>query len=145
MKAIFSFALVFQFSILAQAAADSVAFFLNPEKAVVLVKEYGSQGRLQSFMDTFQADTQLVARNQDQSIRISCARSLRETSCTFGFAPGAFTHFGDKSLEAAQSLPDLNLPAAVDFEMSFESSREQRFDVKIEAGVLRLKARQRGA
>ena len=145
MKVFLSFVLVFQTSLLAQAVSDSIAFFFTPDKAVVLVKEFGNQGRLQSLMNAFKVETNLVGSNQDNSIRVSCVRSVSEATCTFGFAPSAFTQFGDKTLEAAQSLQDLQLPEAGDFEATFESSRHHQFLLKIESGKLVMKARKPGA
>ena len=145
MKAVLGFFFVVLASLGSHAAADSVAFFFTSQKAVVLVKEAGSRGRLQRFMDAFKADSQLGGQNQDNSIRISCSRNPEEASCTFGFAPGAFSQFGDRTLKARQTLPELNLPMGDDFEMTFESSRGDRFQLKLESGVLLVNASKRGA
>lgn len=145
MKSVLSFMVIFQASLWAQAASDSVAFFFTPQKAVVLINESSGAPRLQAFMSALQAEARLEAQSQDASVRVTCNRTADQASCTFGFAPGAFTQFGNKTLDASLALKDLNLPEAGDFEMTFESSREDRFTLKIEGGQLVLKASKRGA
>lgn len=142
MKIFISFVSVLLGFSVAQAAQDSVAVFLRADKVVVLINEQYN-GRLQSFMNHLGVGTDLEALSVDQGMKLSCGRRTDAATCTFRFNPSALVKIEDKSIQAQASLADLNLPIVSDFEMSFESSREDKMTLKIQNGVLEVKASKR--
>jgi hypothetical protein len=143
MKSIFAICLflILPFSI-SNAAQDSVAVFHRAEKVVVLINEQ-NQGRLQAFMDHVGDDTDTLIETPDQSIRLNCGRKYDAASCTFSFLPSTFVKIEDKSLQARATLSELSLPELEHFEMSFESSREDKMTLRIQDGVLEIIASKR--
>lgn len=126
----------------AQAAADSVAVFHRPEKVVVLINEQ-YQGRLQGFMDHFDVQNDLDVEAIDGSVLVRCGRKVDAASCTLTFYPSKQVRVGNKTLDAAIPLIEMNLPEVENFEMSFESSREDKMTLKIQDGVLKVQASKR--
>ncbi len=112
------------------ASADSVAVFHTPEKIVVLINESGETGRLHDMMNAFGKEKSFTLQTPDDTIKIQCARITDAASCTFRFFPGAGIQIFEKSLKARTLLTNLNLESE-NFEMIFESSREDKFVLKI--------------
>ena len=133
--------LILPFSI-SNAAQDSVAVFHRAEKVVVLINEQ-NQGRLQAFMDHVGDDTDTLIETPDQSMRLNCGRKYDAASCTFRFLPSAFVKIEEKTLHAHATLAELSLPELEHFEMTFESSREDKMTLRIQHGVLEVVASKR--
>lgn len=127
---------------IAQAASDSVAVFHRPEKVIVLINEQ-HQGRLQSFMDHLDVQTDLDIQSLDGSVILSCGRRPDVASCTFTFYPSDLVRVGNKAADVAVPLTEMSLPELGNFEMSFESSREDKMTLQIQEGVLKVQASKR--
>jgi hypothetical protein len=144
MKKIFS--VIFLISLLPasalQASYDSVAVFHRPEKVVVLINEQ-NQGRLQAWMDHVGDEEDMLIEAPDKSIRLSCGRNREAATCTFTFLRSDVVQIGNKNLYVQIPLRDLRLPALENFEMKFESSREDRFVLSIENDMLLIRAQKR--
>ncbi|MEA9354567.1 hypothetical protein SHI21_00025 [Bacteriovorax sp. PP10] len=112
------------------AASDSVAVFHRPEKVVVLINEAGESGRLHDLMNALGKENSFIAQSADESIKIQCGRITDAASCTFRFFPGTGILISEKSLKARTLLTNLGLESE-NFEMLFESSREDKFVLKI--------------
>lgn len=112
------------------AAADSVAVFHRPEKVVILINEAGEYGRLHEMMNAFGKKDSFIAQSADESIKIQCGRIIDAASCTFRFLPATGILISEKSLKARTLLTNLGLESE-NFEMIFESSREDKFVLKI--------------
>lgn len=121
------------------AAADSVAVFHRPEKVIVLINERGESGRLHDMMNSMNVDSTLVTQTRDDSIKIQCSRIVDAVSCTFRFFPATGIQIKDKTLKARTLLSNLNLESE-NFEMLFESSREDKFVLKIIDGNINFYA-----
>ena len=130
MKTLLILTLVTFISSTAMAASDSVAVFHRPEKVVILINERGETGRLHDMMNSFNVEDSFVTQNADESIKIQCKRMTDAASCTFRFFPATGIQIQAKTLKGETALTNLNLESD-DFEMSFESSREDKFSLKI--------------
>lgn len=113
------------------AARDSVAVFHRPEKVVVLINESGAASRLQQLLKAFGPELDLLWENADQSIRFNCGRNEKAATCTIRLLPSASVLVEPKKVAGWASGV-----AARDLELSWESSRFNRFTVKIENGNL---------
>ncbi|MNT19546.1 hypothetical protein D3C72_1548080 [compost metagenome] len=142
MKSLLS-ALVLMFSAQAFAAADSVAVFHSARKVVVLINEQGSNSRLQNFMNSFNAESNLRVESTESGIRIQCARTTDETSCTFAFFPSENVRVEKKSLNASTTLVDLSLKSSQNFTASFESSRQDQFSIHSDENFIIFQANKR--
>lgn len=120
------------FAVSAFASSDSVAFFYNPEKVVVLINERSQTGRLNNFMNHFGNNDVLNATSADQKINISCARGQLGIACTFKFFPSEFVQIRDRSLNVVTNVAVLGLPGTGAFEMSFASSMKDKFSFNVE-------------
>lgn len=130
MKTLLTLTLAILISSTAMAASDSVAVFHRPEKVVILINERGETGRLHDVMSCFYVEDSFVTQNVDESIKIQCKRMTDAVSCSFRFFPATGIQIQDKTLKAQSSLKNLDLESD-NFEMSFESSREDRFSLKV--------------
>ena len=130
MKILLLLTLTIFISSTAMAARDSVAVFHRPEKVIILINERGETGRLHDMMNSFNVEDSFVVQDADESIKIQCNRMTDAASCTFRFFPATRIQIQGKTLKAYSSLKNLNLESD-NFEMSFESSREDKFSLKI--------------
>lgn len=129
------------FSIQAQAPADSVGVFHKPDKVIVLLNERGAYGRIQQFMDLIGDEDSLYWLSADESVKLQCARTNLEASCTFRFLPSALVEISGRGVRAFVTAEDLNKS---DFEMTFQSSMEDRLVMKMTAEGLSFWAGKRG-
>lgn len=125
----------------ALAAADSVAVFHRPEKVVVLINENGTDSRLQQFMNALSADHRVFWVTRDESIKIDCARNTEKVSCTFRFTPSENVIIEEKRVWAETDAAELNKN---EFQMSFESSQEDRFHLTMTPSGIQFWAGKRG-
>lgn len=120
----------------AMAGRDSVAFFYSTKKVNILMNERASAGRIQQFMDLFNADNELVLINAEQDVKVGCARELDRATCTFTFYPGNNVEFATREIFFKQDLKEFGVAANGDFEMIFESSMKDKIKLIIEDNVL---------
>lgn len=125
----------------AQAASDSVAVFHRPEKVMVLLKEWGSAGRLQQFLDAVGAQEGWQWFSPDESVKIECARAAAEAGCNIRLLPSDSVRISGRAVHAQIHTGDF---VGTSYEMSFESSREDRFHLKIDDQGLQVWAGKRG-
>lgn len=121
------------FSLAAFAASDSVAVFHRPEKVVVLLNEYGPQGRLHSMMDAWGAGKELFW--QAEEFYVNCARAKSGVTCTLRLLPT-----GNARIEAKDSFWE-GKGASADFSITFESSRGHGLEFSSQGGRLSFHAR----
>lgn len=126
---------------LVHAAADSVAVFHRPEKVVVLINENGANSRLQQFMNALSADHRVFWLSRDESVKFDCARNTQKVSCTFRFTPSRNVIIEGKRVLAETDAADLS---KMPFEMSFESSQEDRFQLRMTSEGIQFWAAKRG-
>ncbi|WPU67192.1 hypothetical protein [Peredibacter starrii] len=119
------------FAVSAIASSDSVAFFYNPEKVVVLINERSQTGRLNNFMNHFGNNDVLNTTSIDQKINISCARGQLGIACTFKFFPSELIQIRDRSLIVQTNVAALGFPSVGAFEMSFASSMKDKFNFAV--------------
>lgn len=113
-------------------ARDSVAVFHRPEKVVILIHDRSPSGRLQTWMDQWGAENELILESTQKDIKIQCGRKPGLASCTFRLHPSASVRIGEKATTASLLFSDFGSAKALNgFEMSFESSRGHRFEVEI--------------
>jgi hypothetical protein len=124
------------------ASSDSIAVFHRPEKIVILINEVGESGRLHDLMNAFGKENSFVAQSAEDSIKIQCGRVPDAASCTFRFFPGAGIQITEKSVKARTLLANLGLESE-NFEMFFESSREDKFVLKVIDGNINFFASKR--
>jgi hypothetical protein len=120
-------------------AADSVAVFHRPEKVVILVNERGSNGRIQQFMNAWNAGPELYWHSETGDFTINCGRNEAAASCTFKLLPSANVQIGAKEAEGHAQMN----PAPADVHFSFESSRENFFEFTSARGVLTMHTKKR--
>ena len=135
------FAILLSASLLtsAYAANDSVAFFYNPEKVVVLINERNLSGRLDRFMRHFGNSDVLATSSSDNSIAINCNRARLGIGCSFKFKPSNTVRIQNRSLKVDTSAKFLNLPDVGVFQMNFASSMKDKFEfVMLENGSIRM-------
>lgn len=121
------------FSLASFAASDSVAVFHRPEKVVVLLNEYGSEGRLHSMMNAWGAEEELFW--QAEGFYVNCARAKAGVTCTLRILPT-----GPARIDAKESFWEGNGPSA-DFALFFESSRGHELEFSSQGGRLSFHAR----
>lgn len=121
------------FSLVSFAAADSVAVFHRPEKVVVLLNEYGDQGRLHSMMDAWGAGQELFWKTEE--LYVNCARTKSGVTCTLRLLP-----VGSARIEGKDSFWEGSGPSG-DFSFAFESSRGHRLDFSSVGGRISFHAR----
>ena len=126
----------------AMAALDSVAVFHRPEKVIILINERGQSGRLHDMMNSFGKEDSFSALSADENIKIQCNRIIDAASCTFRFFPSEGIQIKEKTLKARTLLSNLNLESE-NFEMIFESSREDKFVLKVIDGNINFFASKR--
>ncbi|UXR65158.1 hypothetical protein EZJ49_02710 [Bdellovibrio bacteriovorus] len=122
------------------AAADSVAVFHRAEKVGVLLNERAAYGRIQQFMDAMGAESRFRWLTADESVKIECAREDVRATCTIRFLPSEVVAIQGRSVKAFVATNDF--PQM--FEMTFESSMEDRFILKAGPEGLWLWAGKRG-
>ena len=127
-------------SIQAMAAADSVAIFHKPQKVIVLINELGEGERLQTMLNYFEVGETLDVQSKDASIKVTCRRTISTASCTFRFLPSESSVIGKRSLEASSTLQELGLTILDDFDMSFESSMQDKFFLDVSNGKITFSA-----
>lgn len=127
---------LFLLSFQAMAALDSVGVFHRPEKVIVLINERGEGSRLQTMMNYFEAGETLALISPDQNIKIVCGRSVEAATCTFRFFPGKDSVIGPRTLEASSTLGELGITTLDDFDISFESSMQDRFLLQVLNGKI---------
>ncbi len=137
----FIFALTLMCASIVHAAADSVAVFHRPEKVVVLINENGTESRLQQFMNALSADHRVFWVTRDESIKIDCARNTDKVSCTFRFTPSDSVIIEEKRVWAETEAAELSKN---EFQMSFESSQEDRFHLTMTPEGIQFWAGKRG-
>lgn len=119
------------------AAADSVAVFHRPDKVVVQVNEAGAVSRLQTMLDAFGADKELLWKSPEGGLYLNCGRNERAATCIFRFTPSK--QVGIRAKEALFVLPTGS--PAQDFHVIFEGSRGDRFRFVSQAGQIVAHAR----
>ncbi|WP_374035152.1 hypothetical protein ACES2I_04960 [Bdellovibrio bacteriovorus] len=124
----------------AQAAADSVAVFHRAEKVGVLLNERGAYGRIQQFMDAVGAEARYRWLSADESVKIECAREDVRATCTIRFLPSEIVKIQGRSVKAFVATKEF--PQS--FEMAFESSMEDRFNLVLTPEGIELWAGKRG-
>ncbi|WP_347357242.1 hypothetical protein [Bdellovibrio sp.] len=122
------------------AAADSVAVFHRAEKVGVLLNERAAYGRIHQFMDAVGADSRFRWLTADESVKIECAREDVRATCTLRFLPSEIVAIKGRSVKALVATSDFPQP----FEMTFESSMEDRFILQMGPEGLSLWAGKRG-
>nr|BFD67860.1 hypothetical protein HAGR004_28820 [Bdellovibrio sp. HAGR004] len=140
MKKIFLFLVSVLGSAQVFAAADSVAVFHRAEKVGVLLNERAAVGRIQQFMDAVGADSRFRWLSVDESVKIECAREDVRATCTIRFLPSESVAIQGRSVKAFVATQDF--PQS--FEMTFESSMEDRFILQMGQQGLWLWAGKRG-
>ena len=119
------------FAVSAIAANDSVAFFYNPEKVVVLINERSHVGHLNNLLNHFGNSDVLSTSSADQKINITCARGQLGIGCTLTFFPAQNIQIRNRALNVVTNVAALGLPNAGAFEMSFTSSMKDRFNLAV--------------
>ena len=142
----------------AAAARDSVGVFYKEDKVVILVNEDLGASRLQSFFNALeerglllvepQTSDRYVFLSSDQTARIQCARSQAAASCTFRFLPSSMATIANRRIEAFVPAAEIygttsTANTAEDFEMTFESSMADLFNLKLAKDGLHIEARKR--
>jgi len=129
--------LLFAFFLLpAFAVNDSVAVFLRPEKSVILINERGADSRLQNLFSALNADTDLLWESEDKSIRLNCGRNETAATCTIRLLPSQRVSIEARRVLASAELRGIQNPKNA--ELTWESSRFNRFTVKIFNGRIEL-------
>ena len=136
----FLFFFFFLISPEAFAGLDSAGVFHRPEKVIVLISENGEGERLQTMMNYFEVGEVMSMSSADNSITILCRRKINTASCTFSFLPGRNTVIGARTLDAAVSLYELGATIIEDFDMSFESSLKDKFNMIVINGHINFYA-----
>ncbi len=116
--------------------ADSVAVFHRPEKVVVLINERGANSRLQKLLKAFGPEMDLLWENPDKSIRFNCGRNETAATCSIRLLPSESVKIEAKKVSASAKYQGPNAPANI--ELTWESSRANRFNVKILNGEIEL-------
>lgn len=111
------------------ASQDSVGVFYKPEKVIVLIEEKKVAPRLNGFMNALSADNEFRYESYDKNLRIACGRNSEKAVCTFTVLPGALGKISHRKVEAF--IPAIEFNFKNDYEMSFESSMQDRFYLKI--------------
>ena len=132
-------------AVFAQASLDSVGVFHRPEKVVVLINEDYRSSRLSQLMDALGLGDSARVISQDGSVKMDCGRNAQAATCTFRFFPSDLVNIGDKNVEALVSVQDLQISSAQNYDMTFESSMQDRFVVQISEGKMHFFANKRGA
>ncbi|MNL69267.1 hypothetical protein D3C87_1941010 [compost metagenome] len=68
-------------------------------------------------------------QSADESLRIQCGRQPEAATCTFRILPGTSSTIAPRRAEAF--IPVSDLPPFAPYEMTFESSMQDRFILKI--------------
>lgn len=129
MKHIIFSLLIGSFVQTAQAGQDSVGVFYRPEKVVILINEAQGAPRLQGLMEALGAQDTLVYQSADESLRIQCGRQPNAATCTFRVLQGVSSTIAPRRAEAF--IPVSDLPVFAPYEMTFESSMQDRFTLKV--------------
>lgn len=127
------FIIIALFGLPAFAATDSVAVFLRPEKSVILINERGAQSRLQQLIKAFGPDKELLWESHDKVIRLNCARNDNAATCTIRLLPSINVQIENKRVFARAPIEGVS-----DLDLTWESSRFNRFNVKIGHGSINL-------
>ena len=124
--------LLFSTSVLAN--LDSVAFFYTTKKVNVLLNEKNINSRISQFMDAVGAHDSVLLVSKDGDVRLGCAREDDRGTCTFTFYPSESVLIENKELKVNKELGDFNLPADLEFEMSFKGSMKDQLNLSISNG-----------
>lgn len=133
--------LVLLFSIQTQAARDSVGVFYSPEKVNILINERGMNQRLHQFMDAMGWVDNHYWENETGTLKIHCAREDAKGVCVFTLKPSDVVNFKGKSAEAHFAEPSFS---ASPYEMTFESSMQDKFFIKVEGSEVYIWAGKKG-
>ncbi len=133
--------LVLFFSIQTQAARDSVGVFYSTEKVNVLINERGMNQRLHQFMDAMGWAENHYWENEAGTLKIHCAREDAKGVCVFTLKPSEHVVFKGKSAEAHFVE---NSFSAVPYEMTFESSMQDKFLIKVQGSEVYIWAGKKG-
>lgn len=118
-------------------AEDSVGVFYKPEKVIVLINEINGAYRLNGFMNAVGAAEYFTYESSDKLLRIECGRRYDKAGCTFRLLDGgAMGKIDHRNVEAFIPISEINIQ--FDYEMRFESSREDKFHLKLDSNGLRF-------
>lgn len=130
---IMKFIIIALLALPAYAANDSVAVFLRPEKSVILINERGADSRLQRLIKAFGPDKELLWESPDKVIRLNCARNDSAATCTIRLLPSINVQIENKRVFARAPIEGVS-----DLDLTWESSRYNRFNLRIAYGSIDL-------
>lgn len=125
-------ALLFSSSVFAN--RDSVAFFYTAKKVNILINERIIDSRISQFMDVVGSENSMLLVSEQGDVRLGCARVEERSTCTFTFYPSEDVVIANKELWVEKDLEDFNLPANLEFAMSFKGSMKDQLDLRISNG-----------
>jgi hypothetical protein len=127
------------FSIPAQAAWDSVAVIVRPEKALVQINEPGTKGRLRSFIAAVSDEGGFLLLNKGESLKLECGTSESAASCVLRFLPGPGVILKPKLVQGSFFAEDFGVNHELgDLELAFLNSNGDRFLIRTHGTQLEL-------
>lgn len=116
----------------AMAAEDSVGVFHNPGKVIVLINEINGAPRINGLMDALGVEMSFLYESADGLVRIQCGTPDDKAGCTFRvYEGGDIGTIGHRNAEAL--IPASELGVRSNYEMYFESSRQDKFYLKVDS------------
>jgi hypothetical protein len=126
-------------SLSAQAAWDSVAVIVRPEKALVQINEPGSRGRLRSFITAFSEAGGFLLTSKDASLKLECGTNDAAASCVIRFLLGSGVVLKPKLVHGSFFAEDLGLDRELgDLDLAFLNSNGDQFAIRTHGAQLEL-------